>query len=67
MKCLFVSILALLNLYRRKIVASHERSNIDITGEKLQCLRSGAWLNDEVIFCLYLQYLKLIVYVTGRL
>lgn len=30
-------------------MASHERSNIDITGEKLQCLKNGAWLNDEVL------------------
>lgn len=28
---------------------THESSNIDITGEKLQCLRPKAWLNDEVI------------------
>lgn len=27
----------------------HENSNIEITGESLQCLRPRAWLNDEVI------------------
>lgn len=27
---------------------THENSNIEITGELLQCLRPGAWLNDEV-------------------
>lgn len=31
---------------------AHENSCIDITGEKLQCLKPGAWLNDEVIFSL---------------
>ncbi|KAL8481537.1 hypothetical protein ACS0TY_027878 [Phlomoides rotata] len=48
---------SLSNANRRKIVASHERSNLDITGEKLQCLKPGAWLNDEVIN-LYLELLK---------
>ncbi|KAL0434057.1 UNVERIFIED_CONTAM: Ubiquitin-like-specific protease ESD4 [Sesamum latifolium] len=42
---------------RRKVLVSHENSNIDITGEKLQCLSRGAWLNDEVIN-LYLELLK---------
>ncbi|GER33342.1 sentrin-specific protease [Striga asiatica] len=42
---------------RRKILVTHENSNIDITGEKLQCLRPRAWLNDEVIN-LYLELLK---------
>ncbi|GAA0158760.1 protease [Lithospermum erythrorhizon] len=42
---------------RREILVSHEKSNIDITGETLQCLRPGAWLNDEVIN-LYLELLK---------
>ncbi|KAL0367718.1 UNVERIFIED_CONTAM: Ubiquitin-like-specific protease ESD4, partial [Sesamum radiatum] len=32
---------------RRKVLVSHENSNIDITGGKLQCLSRGAWLNDE--------------------
>lgn len=36
---------------------THENSNIDITGEILQCLRPGAWLNDEVIN-VYLELLK---------
>jgi Ulp1 family protease len=26
-----------------------EKYNVDITGEKLQCLKDGEWLNDEVI------------------
>ncbi|CAA0834188.1 Ubiquitin-like-specific protease ESD4 [Striga hermonthica] len=42
---------------RRKMLVTHENSNIDITGEKLQCFRPGAWLNDEVIN-LYLELLK---------
>ncbi|GAA0158953.1 protease [Lithospermum erythrorhizon] len=42
---------------RRKILVSHEKSNIDITGEILQCLRPGAWLNNEVIN-VYLELLK---------
>ncbi|CAO2831971.1 unnamed protein product [Amaranthus hypochondriacus] len=42
---------------RRKILVSHENSNIDITGELLQCLSPGAWLNDEVIN-VYLELLK---------
>lgn len=33
---------------RSKILVTHENSNIDITGEILQCLRPGEWLNDEV-------------------
>ncbi|CAM0907395.1 unnamed protein product [Alopecurus aequalis] len=35
----------------------HERSNIEITREKLGCLRPRGWLNDEVIN-LYLELLK---------
>lgn len=31
------------------ILVTHENSNIEITGEKLRCLRPRAWLNDEVI------------------
>ncbi|KAJ7955108.1 ubiquitin-like-specific protease ESD4 [Quillaja saponaria] len=42
---------------RRKVLVAHENSNIEITGELLQCLRPGAWLNDEVIN-LYLELLK---------
>ncbi|XP_009785316.1 ubiquitin-like-specific protease ESD4 isoform X3 [Nicotiana tabacum] len=42
---------------RRKVLVTHENSNIDITGEILQCLRPGAWLNDEVIN-VYLELLK---------
>ncbi|KAI3459268.1 hypothetical protein Pfo_015931 [Paulownia fortunei] len=45
------------NSNRRKVLVSHENSNIDITGEILQCLSPGAWLNDEVIN-LYLELLK---------
>ncbi|KAL0323459.1 UNVERIFIED_CONTAM: Ubiquitin-like-specific protease ESD4 [Sesamum angustifolium] len=48
---------ALSNSNRRKVLVSHENSNIDITGEKFQCLSWGAWLNDEVIN-LYLELLK---------
>ncbi|TKY54157.1 Ubiquitin-specific protease ESD4 [Spatholobus suberectus] len=42
---------------RRKILVTHEKSCIEISGEKFQCLRLGAWLNDEVIN-LYLELLK---------
>lgn len=42
---------------RRKVLATHEDSNIEITGELLKCLRPGAWLNDEVIN-VYLELLK---------
>ncbi|XP_058203205.1 ubiquitin-like-specific protease ESD4 isoform X2 [Rhododendron vialii] len=42
---------------RRKVLATHEDSNIEITGELLKCLRPGAWLNDEVIN-VYLKLLK---------
>ncbi|CAI9771063.1 unnamed protein product [Fraxinus pennsylvanica] len=48
---------ALSNSNRRKVLVSHKNSNIDITGEILQCLKPGAWLNDEVIN-LYLELLK---------
>ncbi|KAK4425862.1 Ubiquitin-like-specific protease ESD4 [Sesamum alatum] len=48
---------ALSNSNRRKVLVTHENSNIDITGEILQCLRPGAWLNDEVIN-VYLELLK---------
>ncbi|XP_027364307.1 ubiquitin-like-specific protease ESD4 isoform X2 [Abrus precatorius] len=41
----------------KKILVTHESSNIEITGEKFQCLRPTAWLNDEVIN-LYLELLK---------
>ncbi|KAL5163456.1 Kinesin-like protein KIN-13A [Glycine soja] len=42
---------------RKKILVSHEKSGIEISGEKFQCLRPGAWLNDEVIN-VYLELLK---------
>ncbi|XP_019433453.1 PREDICTED: ubiquitin-like-specific protease ESD4 isoform X1 [Lupinus angustifolius] len=42
---------------RRRILVTHENSNIEISTEKLQCLRPGVWLNDEVIN-LYLELLK---------
>ncbi|KAG6726467.1 hypothetical protein I3842_02G081600 [Carya illinoinensis] len=45
------------NSNRRKVLVTHENSNIEITGEILQCLRPGAWLNDEVIN-VYLELLK---------
>ncbi|XWS53614.1 hypothetical protein CRYUN_Cryun10bG0016000 [Craigia yunnanensis] len=41
----------------KKILVSHENSSIDIRGQVLQCLKPGAWLNDEVIN-LYLELLK---------
>ncbi|KAF8094639.1 hypothetical protein N665_0358s0021 [Sinapis alba] len=41
----------------QNILVSHESSNIDITVEKLRCLKPGQWLNDEVIN-LYLVLLK---------
>ncbi|XP_020082555.1 ubiquitin-like-specific protease ESD4 [Ananas comosus] len=41
----------------REELVTHESSNIVITREILQCLRYGAWLNDEVIN-LYLELLK---------
>ncbi|WOH15916.1 hypothetical protein DCAR_0935463 [Daucus carota subsp. sativus] len=46
-----------LNANWRKILVTHENSNIEITGELLRCLRPGAWLNDEVIN-LYFELLK---------
>ncbi|TKY72601.1 Ubiquitin-specific protease ESD4 [Spatholobus suberectus] len=42
---------------RWSILVTHENSNIEITGEKFQCLRLTGWLNDEVIN-LYLALLK---------
>ncbi|KAL2922906.1 Ubiquitin-like-specific protease ESD4, partial [Bienertia sinuspersici] len=48
---------ALSNSNRRKILVTHENSNIEITGEILQCLNPGLWLNDEVIN-VYLELLK---------
>lgn len=48
---------ALCHSNRRKILVTHENSNITITGEVLQCLRPRAWLNDEVIN-VYLELLK---------
>ncbi|XP_061370552.1 ubiquitin-like-specific protease ESD4 [Gastrolobium bilobum] len=42
---------------RNRTLVTHENSNIEITGEKFQCLMPGAWLNDEVIN-LYLELLK---------
>lgn len=41
----------------REVLVVHEPSNIGITREVLQCLKCGAWLNDEVIN-LYLELLK---------
>lgn len=48
---------ALSNSSRRKVLVTHENSNITITGEVLQCLKPRAWLNDEVIN-VYLELLK---------
>ncbi|XP_045786861.1 ubiquitin-like-specific protease ESD4 [Trifolium pratense] len=42
---------------RKKVLVAHEKSNIEISGEKFQCLRPSGWLNDEVIN-LYLELLK---------
>ncbi|KAJ4867631.1 Ubiquitin-like-specific protease 1A [Raphanus sativus] len=41
----------------QNILVTHESSNIDISVEKLRCLKPGQWLNDEVIN-LYLVLLK---------
>ncbi|KAJ8539805.1 hypothetical protein K7X08_014057 [Anisodus acutangulus] len=41
----------------RRVLVTHKSSNIDITGEILQCLRPREWLNDEVIN-VYLELLK---------
>ncbi|KAK8947141.1 Ubiquitin-like-specific protease ESD4 [Platanthera zijinensis] len=49
--------LALFNGSSSEVLVTHESSNIVITREVLQCLRPGAWLNDEVIN-LYLELLK---------
>lgn len=40
-----------------EVLVLHEASNIQITRDILQCLRTGAWLNDEVIN-VYLGLLK---------
>ncbi|GMH29304.1 hypothetical protein Nepgr_031147 [Nepenthes gracilis] len=42
---------------RRKVLVTHPDSNIQVTVQAFQCLRQGAWLNDEVIN-LYLELLK---------
>lgn len=42
---------------KRELLVTHESSNIEITRGVLQCLKPGAWLNDEVIN-LYLELLK---------
>ncbi|XP_010558818.1 PREDICTED: ubiquitin-like-specific protease 1A isoform X1 [Tarenaya hassleriana] len=39
------------------VLVSHKKSNIDITGQNLRCLRPGQWLNDEVVN-IYLVLLK---------
>ncbi|KAM0922052.1 hypothetical protein ACQ4PT_006420 [Festuca glaucescens] len=43
--------------HSKQILVLHEPSNIEITKEKLGCLRPRGWLNDEVIN-LYLELLK---------
>lgn len=43
--------------HSKKIIVLHKPSNIEITKEKLWCLRPRGWLNDEVIN-LYLELLK---------
>ncbi|XP_019086370.1 PREDICTED: putative ubiquitin-like-specific protease 1B [Camelina sativa] len=42
---------------RMKILVSHKKSSIQITGSTLQCLMPTQWLNDEVVN-LYLELLK---------
>lgn len=42
---------------RKDVLVLHKESNIEITRENIQCLRNGAWLNDEVIN-LYFELLK---------
>ncbi|RVX21983.1 Ubiquitin-like-specific protease ESD4 [Vitis vinifera] len=53
---------ALSSINRRKVLVTHEISNIEITGEILQCLQPTAWLNDEVVLWVvinvYLELLK---------
>ncbi|KAM3371871.1 hypothetical protein ACQJBY_018988 [Aegilops geniculata] len=43
--------------HSKKIIVLHKPSNIEITKEKLWCLRPRGWLNNEVIN-LYLELLK---------
>ncbi|XP_037488753.1 ubiquitin-like-specific protease 1A [Triticum dicoccoides] len=43
--------------HSKKVIVLHKPSNIEITKEKLWCLRPRGWLNDEVIN-LYLELLK---------
>uniref|UniRef100_A0A5B7A0F3 Putative ubiquitin-like-specific protease ESD4 isoform X1 n=1 Tax=Davidia involucrata TaxID=16924 RepID=A0A5B7A0F3_DAVIN len=45
------------NSNRSKVLVTHVNSNIEITGEVLQCLKPGEWLNDEVIN-VFLELLK---------
>ncbi|XP_078446748.1 cysteine proteinases superfamily protein isoform X1 [Wolffia australiana] len=45
------------HLPKHEVLVIHEGSNIEITRDILQCLRHGAWLNDEVIN-LYFELLK---------
>lgn len=40
-----------------KVLVLHEASNIEVSREKIRCLRPSGWLNDEVIN-LYLELLK---------
>ncbi|XP_009612677.1 ubiquitin-like-specific protease ESD4 isoform X1 [Nicotiana tabacum] len=50
-------VLRALSKSNRRVLVTHQNSNIDITGEILQCLRPREWLNDEVIN-VYLELLK---------
>ncbi|CAL5061074.1 unnamed protein product [Urochloa decumbens] len=43
--------------HSNEIIVTHGPSNIEITKEKLECLRPRGWLNDEVIN-LYIELLK---------
>eukprot|EP00250_Pteridium_aquilinum_P004265 c14489_g1_i1 orf=871-2745(-) len=48
---------ALCGANRNEVLVQHEPSNIDLSRAALQCLKPGAWLNDEVIN-LYMELLK---------
>ena len=40
--------------HRHQVLVQHERSNIDLTRAAIQCLKPGAWLNDDVSFTSFL-------------
>ncbi|MCL7041004.1 hypothetical protein MKW94_021300 [Papaver nudicaule] len=49
--------IAFANFNKQNMLVMHQNSNIEITGEILQRLKPGAWLNDEVIN-VYFELLK---------